>query len=90
MSIGRDRELGLHRQISRRDFVGGVSVALTGSVLGACGVAALEWTSQLEQELARLDVANLTPLEAINKLYELQKKAQGSQDKGDHARGSGG
>ena len=50
MSIGRDRELGLHRQISRRDFVGGVSVALTGSVLGACGVAALEWTSQLEQE----------------------------------------
>ena len=47
-------------------------------------------SSQLEQELARLDVANLTPLEAINKLYELQKKAQGSQDKGDHARGSGG
>jgi DNA mismatch repair protein MutS len=32
----------------------------------------------LLQELLSLDVANMTPLEAINKLYELQIKAKES------------
>ena len=32
-------------------------------------------TSPLAEELAGLDVANMTPLEAINKLYELQRQA---------------
>ena len=31
----------------------------------------------LEEELAGLDIDSLTPLEAINKLYELKKKAEG-------------
>ena len=31
--------------------------------------------SALVEELSRMDVSNMTPLEAINKLYELQKKA---------------
>ena len=30
------------------------------------------------EELAQLDVASMTPLEAINKLYELQEKSRGS------------
>ena len=29
----------------------------------------------LVEELSRMDVSNMTPLEAINKLYELQQKA---------------
>jgi DNA mismatch repair protein MutS len=34
-------------------------------------------SSMLEEELAKLDIDSLTPLEAINKLYELKKKAEG-------------
>jgi len=34
-------------------------------------------SSLLEEELAKLDIDSLTPLEAINKLYELKKKAEG-------------
>ena len=33
-------------------------------------------TSSLLQELLRLDISSLTPLEAINKLYELQQRAK--------------
>ena len=33
--------------------------------------------SPLEEELSKVDVSNVTPLEAINLLYELQKKARG-------------
>ena len=36
-------------------------------------------TSDLAEELSRLDVSHMTPLEAINKLYELQQKADNSQ-----------
>jgi hypothetical protein len=32
----------------------------------------------LVEELLRLDVTNMTPLEAINKLYELQSMAKDS------------
>ena len=32
MSDGYDRDLGMHRKITRRDFVGGVGVAVTGSM----------------------------------------------------------
>ena len=35
MSRKHDRELGMDRSITRRDFINGVSVAVTGSVLGA-------------------------------------------------------
>ena len=35
-------------------------------------------SSPLMQELLRIDVSNLTPLEAINVLYELQEKAKNS------------
>ena len=37
----------------------------------------LPTSSLLEEELAKLDIDSLTPLEAINKLYELKKKAEG-------------
>jgi DNA mismatch repair protein MutS len=37
----------------------------------------------LLEELLQMDVPNMTPLEAINKLYELQKKASQQHDKGD-------
>ncbi|MBI4288661.1 MAG: DNA mismatch repair protein MutS [Chloroflexi bacterium] len=33
--------------------------------------------SQVEDELARLDIDSLTPLEALTRLYELKKKAEG-------------
>ena len=32
--------------------------------------------SALQEELEKLDINSLTPLEALNKLYELQKKAK--------------
>ncbi|MFC2019773.1 DNA mismatch repair protein MutS [Chloroflexota bacterium] len=35
-----------------------------------------EQKSPLEEELAKLDINSLTPLEALTKLYELQKKAK--------------
>ena len=35
--------------------------------------------SLLADELLRLDVSNMTPLEALNKLYELQRQVQDSQ-----------
>ncbi|MEE9292922.1 MAG: FAD-dependent oxidoreductase, partial [Acidobacteriota bacterium] len=35
MTRKHDRELGMDRSITRRDFINGVSVAVTGSVLGA-------------------------------------------------------
>ncbi len=38
----------------------------------------------LVEELLQMDVPNMTPLEAINKLYELQKKAGQQHDKEDH------
>ena len=31
--------------------------------------------SALMEELSGMDISNMTPLEAINKLYELQQKA---------------
>ena len=34
-----------------------------------------------QEELASLDISNMTPLEAINKLYELQQRARGEADK---------
>jgi spermidine dehydrogenase len=38
MSDTRDRDLGMHRPISRRDFIGGVAVGLGGATLAAgCG-----------------------------------------------------
>ena len=35
--------------------------------------------SPLLEELEKLDIDSLTPLEAITKLYELQKKAKGAE-----------
>ena len=40
----------------------------------------LDPTQPVIEEILAVDVANLTPLEAINKLYELQQKARGSPD----------
>jgi DNA mismatch repair protein MutS len=37
-------------------------------------------TDPLVEELRSLDVTSMTPLEAINKLFELQKKARGGQE----------
>jgi DNA mismatch repair ATPase MutS len=31
----------------------------------------------VEEELKKLDVDSMTPIEAINKLYELKRKARG-------------
>ena len=52
MSSGRDRELGMDRNITRRDFVNGVGVALTSSLLPTSKVSAfasLIEQAQLEQ-----------------------------------------
>ena len=43
--------------------------------------------SPLLEELSRMDVSNMTPLEAINKLYELQQKAKAHDGKGDQQQG---
>ncbi len=40
----------------------------------------LDPTQPVIEEILAVDVANLTPLEAINKLYELQQKVRGSAD----------
>jgi spermidine dehydrogenase len=45
----RDRELGLHRTISRRDFLNGVSVALTSSVLPTSAVHAFQAIAAREE-----------------------------------------
>ena len=38
MSDSRDRDLGMHRPITRRDFIGGVAVGLSGATWAAgCG-----------------------------------------------------
>jgi spermidine dehydrogenase len=42
MSNQRDRELGMHRSVSRRDFLNGVSVALTSSVLPTSALTAFQ------------------------------------------------
>jgi DNA mismatch repair protein MutS len=34
--------------------------------------------SGVEEELRKLDIDSMTPIEAINKLYELKKKADGN------------
>ena len=38
-------------------------------------------SSQMEEELLEIDVSNMTPLEAINKLYEFQQHARESHNK---------
>ena len=42
MSRSRDRDLGMHRNIGRRDFVNGVSVAIGGSLIVPGWLSALE------------------------------------------------
>ena len=46
----RDRELGMHRSISRRDFLNGISVALTSSVFPTSAVAAFQVTQAREND----------------------------------------
>jgi spermidine dehydrogenase len=50
MAKKRDRELGLHRSVSRRDFLNGVSVALTSSILPTSSVAAFQALAARERE----------------------------------------
>ena len=38
-------------------------------------------TSPILNELKEIDIKNLTPIQALNKLYELQKKVNGGNDK---------
>ncbi len=40
MAKRRDQELGMERAITRRDFLDGVGVALTGALVGTSSVAA--------------------------------------------------
>ena len=42
MSRSRDRDLGMHRNIGRRDFVNGVGVAIGGSLIVPSWLSALE------------------------------------------------
>ncbi len=52
MYKGHDRELGMHRDITRRNFVNGVGVAVTGSLLAPGWLTALEgapWGSQVQE-----------------------------------------
>ena len=41
MSRSQDRELGMYRSITRRDFVNGVGVAVTGSLVTPGWISAL-------------------------------------------------
>jgi spermidine dehydrogenase len=50
MSTRRDRELGMGRSISRRDFLNGVSVAITSSVLPPSAVTAFRSRSRQETD----------------------------------------
>jgi spermidine dehydrogenase len=50
MSKTKDRELGMRRSISRRDFLNGVSVALTSSVLPTSAVEAFRSLQDRETE----------------------------------------
>ena len=49
MTRGYDRELGLNRDITRRDFLSGVGVAITGSTLSGRGV---DWAERLVDRTA--------------------------------------
>ncbi len=42
MSKSKDRDLGMHRDITRRDFVNGVGVAVTGALITPTWLPALE------------------------------------------------
>ena len=42
MSTSDDRDLGMHRDIARRDFVNGVGVAVTGSLIAPGWLSALD------------------------------------------------
>ncbi|MYB06316.1 MAG: NAD(P)-binding protein [Gemmatimonadetes bacterium] len=42
MSTSEDRDLGMHRDITRRDFVNGVGVAVTGSLIAPGWLSALD------------------------------------------------
>ena len=46
MSRSKDRELGMHRDITRRDFVNGVAVAVGGSLIAPGWLSAREGTPQ--------------------------------------------
>ncbi len=45
MSTSEDRDLGMHRDITRRDFVNGVGVAVTGSLIAPGWLSALDGPS---------------------------------------------
>ena len=45
MSTSEDRDLGMHRDITRRDFVNGVGVAVTGSLIAPGWLSALDGRS---------------------------------------------
>ena len=49
-----------------------------GEVTATLQMSLFNESSPLMEELLRVDVSNLTPLEAINVLYELQEKAKNS------------
>jgi hypothetical protein len=40
-----DRELGMHRSITRRDFVNGAAVSIAGAAMGAASAAVPGWAS---------------------------------------------
>ena len=42
----RDRELGMHRDVTRRDFLNGVAVALTGAMVAPPWLEALRGVDQ--------------------------------------------
>ena len=49
MSGSKDRELGMHRNITRRDFVNGVGVAIGGLLIAPGWISARERTSHASQ-----------------------------------------
>ncbi|MCE2462380.1 MAG: DNA mismatch repair protein MutS, partial [Dehalococcoidia bacterium] len=49
-----------------------------GEAAATLQMALFNESSQIMEEILRVDVSNLTPLEAINVLYELQEKAKNS------------
>jgi spermidine dehydrogenase len=55
MSSGYDRDIGMDRNITRRDFLNGVGVTLTGSMLSTSHVSAFAAMMEQAQQEGQVD-----------------------------------
>jgi DNA mismatch repair protein MutS len=75
LKILEERRDGVHRSRARRRAAGPrAEDAVTAEQVPQLELFASQPPSQLLEELKALDIASMTPLEAITKLYELQRR----------------